>query len=81
MTETNNPIVIEDIERVKEISIKMYYKKGSEIADTVKFDADCSLADLIVARETITHAMYSKVDDLKEITTFLAAALETYFHN
>lgn len=81
MTEQTNPIVIEDVEKVKEISIKMYYKKGSEVADTVKFDANCSLADLIVARETITHAMYSKVDDLKEISSFLAGALESYFRN
>lgn len=81
MTETNNPIVIEDIEKVKEISIKMYYKKGSEIADTVKFDANCSLADLIVARETITRAIYSRVDDMNEISSFLAGALEAYFHD
>lgn len=78
---TENKPVIEDIERVKEISIKMYYKKGSEIADTVKLDADCSTADLIVARETITHAIYSKADDPREISSFIAAALESYFEN
>ena len=81
MTEQTNPIVIEDVEKVKEISIKMYYKKGSEVADTVKFDADCSLADLIIARETITHALYSRADDMKEISRFLAGALEAYFHS
>lgn len=81
MTEQTNPIVIEDVEKVKEISIKMYYKKGSEVADTVKFDADCSLADLIVARETITNAMYSRTADMKEISSFLAGALEAYFQS
>lgn len=64
-----------DIKKQHVITIKLGYAEGSEAPDCVNIDGDCSVLDLILAREAINQHIYDKGVNVSD---FIAEMAEEY---
>lgn len=69
---------ITDIKKENIITIKLGYQEGSTAPDYVQMDAECSVIDMIIAREALTSRIHEK---LESPCQFLASAFETFGRN
>lgn len=64
-----------DIKQEHTITIKLGYAEGSNAADCINIQADCSVLDLVLAREAITQQLHDK--DVN-VAQFISAMAESY---
>lgn len=66
---------VEEPKRESVITIKLGYMEGSQTPDYVRVDSDCSIVDLIIAREALNSRIYDKLENPAD---FLAGAFESF---